>query len=44
MESSFDSPLNSEEMAVSRTEPVVRPRIWQAARCERNVRELGCEK
>ncbi len=44
MESSWLSPLNSDDVAASRTEPVVRPSIWQAARCERNVRELGCEK
>ena len=44
MESSRDSPLNSEEVAASRTEPVVNPRIWHAARWERNVRELGWEK
>ena len=35
---------NSEDVAASLTEPVVMPRIWQAARCERKVRELGCEK
>ena len=44
MESSRDSPLNSLDVAESRTLPVVRPRIWHAARWLRNVRELGCEK
>ena len=34
----------AEDVAASRTEPVVMPRIWQAARWERNVREDGCEK
>ena len=33
-----------DDVAASRTLPVVSPRIWQALRCERNVRELGCEK
>ena len=42
--SSRDSPLNSEDVAASLTEPVVMPRIWQAARWERNVRDDGCEK
>ena len=44
MESSRDSPLNSLEVAASRTLPHVRPRIWHAARWLRNVRELGWEK
>ena len=44
IESSWLSPLNSDDVAASRTEPVVMPSIWQAARWERNVREDGCEK
>ena len=44
MESSRDSPLNSLEVEVSRTSPVWRPRIWQAERKERKVRELGWVK
>ena len=35
MESSCDSPLNSEDVEVSRTPPVLSPRIWQAVRKER---------
>ena len=44
MVSVLDSPFASELVLWSRTELVVRPRIWQAFRCERKVRELGCEK
>ena len=44
MVSVLDSPFASELVLWSRTELVVRPRIWQALMWERNVRELGWEK
>jgi hypothetical protein len=43
-ESSRDSPLNSLDVAVSLTSPILTPSIWHAAQNERNVLVLGWEK